>query len=65
MEDSQPHITTFDGKRRFACSPVAVLAIIVNEREEILLLSYPERDGGNDFYLATWKVESLMCLASN
>lgn len=46
MENPQPQITTADGKRRFACSPVAVLAIIVNEREEILLLAHPELDGG-------------------
>jgi len=43
---SQPHITTADGKRRFACSPVAVLAFIVNNREEILLLSHPDQGGG-------------------
>ena len=46
MEHPQPHITTVDGNRRFACSPVAVLAIIVNEREEILLMAHPEQQGG-------------------
>jgi ADP-ribose pyrophosphatase YjhB (NUDIX family) len=45
-ENPQPHITTIDGKRRFACSPAAVLAFIVNEREEILMMSHPEQNGG-------------------
>jgi 8-oxo-dGTP pyrophosphatase MutT (NUDIX family) len=46
MKNRQVHITTVDGKRRFACSPVAVLAIIINKREETLLLAHPEQDGG-------------------
>ena len=46
MENPQPHITTVDGNRRFACSPVAVLAIIVNQREEILLMAHPDLHGG-------------------
>jgi ADP-ribose pyrophosphatase YjhB (NUDIX family) len=33
-------------KRQFACSPVAVLGVIVNERQEILLLAHPEQSGG-------------------
>lgn len=45
VEDPQPTITTVDGKRRFACAPVAVLAIILNRQEEILLLSHPQREG--------------------
>ena len=46
MKNPLPHITTVDGKRRFACSPVAVLAVIVNQREEILLLAHPKHNGG-------------------
>jgi 8-oxo-dGTP pyrophosphatase MutT (NUDIX family) len=46
MTANQPHILTADEKRRFACSPVAVVVFIVNEREEILLLAHPKRDGG-------------------
>lgn len=46
IRNPQLYITTVDGKRRFACSPVAVLAIIVNEREEILLMAHPEQNGG-------------------
>ncbi len=46
MENLQPHITTVDGNRRFACSPVAVLGIIVNQREEVLLMAHPDLHGG-------------------
>jgi 8-oxo-dGTP pyrophosphatase MutT (NUDIX family) len=45
MSNSQPHITTVDGKRSFACFPAAVLVFVVNEREEVLLLSHPQRKG--------------------
>jgi 8-oxo-dGTP diphosphatase len=46
LNKSQPHVLTADGRRRFACSPVAILVFIVNEREEVLLLSHPKRQGG-------------------
>jgi 8-oxo-dGTP diphosphatase len=46
MDQSQPQITTIDGNRRFTCFPVAVLAIIVNENEEILLMAHPEQREG-------------------
>jgi 8-oxo-dGTP diphosphatase len=46
MIDTQPHVLTADRRRRFACSPVAILVFVVNEREEALLLSHPERQGG-------------------
>jgi len=46
MSNPQLYITTRDGRRRFACIPAAVLAIIVNEREEVLLLSHPRQHGG-------------------
>jgi 8-oxo-dGTP pyrophosphatase MutT (NUDIX family) len=45
MPSQQPCITTADGRRRFACSPVAILVFIVNEREEVLLLAHPKRGG--------------------
>lgn len=45
MEPPQPHISTIDGKRQFACSPVAVLGIIVNKREEVLLMAHPKQPG--------------------
>ena len=46
MSNPQNYITTLDGKRRLACIPAAVLGIIVNEREEVLLLSHTEQHGG-------------------
>jgi len=46
----QPHITTKDGRRRFACSPVAILVFIVNEEEEMLLLAHSKRGG-------SWEVD--------
>jgi len=45
MPGQQPYITTADGRRRFACSPVAILVFIVNEQKEVLLLAHPKRGG--------------------
>lgn len=45
MVNQQPIVTTLDGRRRFACSPLAVLVFIVNEAEQILLLAHPQRKG--------------------
>jgi 8-oxo-dGTP pyrophosphatase MutT (NUDIX family) len=41
----QPTIMTAEKKRRFVCSLVAILVFIINENEEILLLSHPKRGG--------------------
>ena len=49
----QPIMTTADSQRRFSCSAVAVQAILVNEQEEVLLLSHPVRNQGE-----TWQVVS-------
>ena len=46
MKDNQPHVPSADGRKWFACSPVAILVFIVNEQEEVLLLSHPKRQGG-------------------
>ena len=46
---NQPTITSADGTRHFACSPVALVMFIVDEEERILLLSSPpkrKRDNG-------------------
>lgn len=45
MTKQQPVVTDARGKRKFACSPAAVIAFIVNPKEEILLLSHPKRAG--------------------
>ena len=44
MSEPQPVIIDATGRRAFAAYPVAVQAIIVNEKEEILLLSSPTRN---------------------
>jgi ADP-ribose pyrophosphatase YjhB (NUDIX family) len=51
MSAQQPFVTDVKGVRRFACAPVAVEGIIVNEAEQVLLLSHPQRQG-------TWQVVS-------
>ena len=38
-------ITTADGRRAFACSPMAILVFIVNDQEQVLLLAHPKRGG--------------------
>jgi ADP-ribose pyrophosphatase YjhB (NUDIX family) len=45
MPNQQPVITDAGGRRMFACSPIAVLAVIVREDERILLLAHPKRQG--------------------
>lgn len=42
----QPTVRTADGRREFACFPAAILGFLINERDEILLLSHPSRKGG-------------------
>ena len=46
MQISKPTISTADGSRQFACSPAAVMGIIINDREEILMLAHPDLGGG-------------------
>ena len=45
MTDQQPLLITARG-RRFACSPCAVVGIIVDEEGRVLLLQHPDDDGG-------------------
>jgi 8-oxo-dGTP pyrophosphatase MutT (NUDIX family) len=40
-----PVVSSSKGKRRFACFPVAILAFVVNDAEELLLLAHPDRGG--------------------
>jgi 8-oxo-dGTP diphosphatase len=44
MTNSQPFISNIKGTRRFACSAVALQAVVVNSEEKILLLSSPSRN---------------------
>jgi 8-oxo-dGTP pyrophosphatase MutT (NUDIX family) len=46
MNSGQTYVRSVNKKRRFVCSPVAVLGFIVNEREEILLLGHPDQAQG-------------------
>ena len=46
MQNQQPHITSSDGKRKFSCFPAAVLAIIVNQKEEVLFMKHPTENRG-------------------
>ncbi|MEK6222970.1 MAG: NUDIX hydrolase [Chloroflexota bacterium] len=39
-----PTITTVDGKRKFDCFPAAVVAVIVNAEEKILMFAHPKRN---------------------
>jgi 8-oxo-dGTP pyrophosphatase MutT (NUDIX family) len=43
MSQAQPIVTDAIGGRRFACTPAAVLAFVVDERERLLLLSCPDK----------------------
>ena len=35
-----------DGRRDFACFPAAILGFLINEADQILVLSHPARKGG-------------------
>lgn len=43
--DPQPTVRSLDGRREFACFPAAILGFLINDRDEILLLSHPSRKG--------------------
>jgi len=64
MDSQQPYVIANDGNRRFACSPVAVLVFIVNEREEILLLSHPDRQGAWEVVNGAMEAEETVLQAA-
>jgi 8-oxo-dGTP pyrophosphatase MutT (NUDIX family) len=43
MPGAQPIVTDAAGQRRFACSPGAVVAFIVDDQERLLVLSCPDK----------------------
>lgn len=45
QKPSQPRIVAADGRREFACFPAAILGFIVNNADEVLLLSHPQKGG--------------------
>jgi ADP-ribose pyrophosphatase YjhB (NUDIX family) len=59
MSTDQPTVTTAGARKRtFATSAVAVQAIIVNEQEEILLLSSPKRNQENEWQVVSGALEA-------
>ena len=60
MNGQQPFVTTASGKRQFACSPVALLGIVVDEAERILLLSHPKRNGTWEPVNGAWEAGESM-----
>jgi ADP-ribose pyrophosphatase YjhB (NUDIX family)/GNAT superfamily N-acetyltransferase len=54
----QPFMTTADRQRRFSCSAVAVQAVLVNDREEVLLLSHPVRNQGESWQVVSGALEA-------
>jgi 8-oxo-dGTP pyrophosphatase MutT (NUDIX family) len=54
-------VTDAKGKRQFGCASVAVQGIIVNEAEQVLLLSHPERKGVWEVVSGAWEAgETLL-----
>jgi hypothetical protein len=58
MPTHQPFLTTAQGTRRFACSAVAVQAIIVNADERVLLLSSPTKNRPDEWQVISGGLEA-------
>jgi 8-oxo-dGTP pyrophosphatase MutT (NUDIX family) len=58
MPTPQPFMTSAQGTRRFACSAVAVQAIIVNADERLLLLSSPTRNRPGEWQIISGGLEA-------
>ena len=58
MSTHQPFLTTAQGTRRFACSAVAVQAIIVNAAERVLLLSSPTKNRPDEWQVISGGLEA-------
>jgi hypothetical protein len=58
MSTHQPFLTTAQGTRRFACSAVAVQAIIVNGAEQVLLLSSPTKNRPDEWQIISGGLEA-------
>jgi ADP-ribose pyrophosphatase YjhB (NUDIX family) len=58
MANQQPTITTSNGKRHFACSAVALQALVVSPEERILLLSSPTRNQGGSWQVVSGALEA-------
>jgi ADP-ribose pyrophosphatase YjhB (NUDIX family) len=58
MSTYQPFLTTLQGTRRFACSAVAVQAIILNADERVLLLSSPTKNRPDEWQIISGALEA-------
>lgn len=58
MSTPQPFLTNAQGTRRFACSAVAVQAIILKEDERLLLLSSPTRNRPGEWQIISGGLEA-------
>lgn len=58
MTNSQPFITNRKGTRHFACSAVALQAVVVNPEEEVLLLSSPIRNANGAWQVVSGALEA-------
>ena len=58
MPTPQPFMTNAQGTRRFACSAVAVQAIILKEDERLLLLSSPTRNRPGEWQIISGGLEA-------
>ena len=58
MFTHQPFLTTPQGTRRFACSAVAVQAIILNADERVLLLSSPTKNHPGEWQIISGALEA-------
>jgi 8-oxo-dGTP pyrophosphatase MutT (NUDIX family) len=54
----QPHVTSASGRRQFACSPVALMPIIIDPEERILLLASPTRRPDGAWQLVSGALEA-------
>jgi len=58
MPTLQPFITNTGGTRHFACSAVAVQAVVVSPEEKILLLSSPTRNAEGEWQVVSGALEA-------
>ena len=58
MSTPQPFLTTVQGTRRFACSAVAVQAIILNADARVLLLSSPTKNRPDEWQIISSALEA-------
>ena len=58
MSISQPFISTVTGTRQFACSAVAIQAVVVSPEEKILMLSSPRRNPDGAWQVVSGALEA-------